>query len=208
LKAVQTVLKKIGELEVARDNMQAVAKTESIAHGWTKKQLTAFLMEAGIESARANDCATFVFPNLPAQRAELDKAAAINAAATKPKERIAKPIMDAIARSKEPLPLEVAIEQHKAKQAEKAKGNAPVQTVGGQSTATATAPAGQTVTTTVQHSAKKSPKEIEDEIGNLCAAFLSKAKSYDYDEKDCAAIFEEWAVKVFPPEVDADEPQK
>ncbi len=187
-KVVQAFNTTQAKLAVQFDAIRNTAKTEAVKNGWNdKKKLTALLLDLGLDAARTSEVVGFVFPAHSAARAELDKAMEINSKVTDQKERIAKPVILALQRDKEgTLTLEKAIEQHKAA------------TTAGRAARTPEANAGTAATPPQVASVQKTPKQIEDELGNLFAAALAFGKKHDYDAADCAAVFEEWSSKVFP----------
>lgn len=177
-------------MEVAFDNVRSTAKSETTKLGWTKEMLTAQLLDAGLNAARASEVAGFVFPRHAAAREHLDAALAMNAKQTDLKKRIAKPVILALQRDKEgTLTLEAAIADHKAKQS---LGGA-TRTPGGQTNQTATT------------EKKKTPAEIEEELKNLFCAALNFGKKNGYDQDDCNAVNEEAVTIVFPAEGDTEE---
>lgn len=160
------------KLDVAFDNVRNVAKSETVKHSYTDKQLTSLLLEAGLNPARASEVKGFVFPAHNAARKELDRAMEMNAKQTDAKKRIAKPVILALQRDKEgTLTLEQAIADHKAKD-------------------TFTRTPGGATNQSEKKDKAKTPEEIEEHLGNLCAAALNYAKANDYDIADFHAVCE------------------
>lgn len=177
------------KLEIAFDNVRNVAKAQTVKLGYTEKQLTGLLIEAGLPAARASEVKGFVFPAHQAARKELDKAMEINAKQTDNKKRVAKDVILALQRDKEgKLTLEKAIAAHKA------KGTL------------SRSPGGETDQTAKPASKKaKTAEEIEAELLALYTAANTFAKDNGYDEKDSAAVFEESVQTVFSDDAEESE---
>lgn len=199
-KAVAELIKKETAASVAFDNLRTVSLRESVANSYTKKQLTAMLLELMSDPARASEVAGFVFPNHSAARAELDKALAFNAKQTDAKKRISKQIILALQRDNDgTLTLEKAIENAK-KPSERTPGGETNQT-----TTSTTAPATTTTPATsgsgtpvLDTTPPVTPVLVDDRIGDFFAAGLNLGKANGYDEADLTAIFEGWILQIFP----------
>lgn len=191
LSAVQALAKAETARDIAFDKVRNVAKTETVKHGYTDKQLTSLLLDAGLNPARASEVKGFVFPAHSAARKELDKAMELNAKQTDAKKRVAKEVILALQRDKDgTLTLDKAIAAHKAK-------NTLTRTPGGATDQTAPA--------ATKPAKAKTAEEIEAELTALFAAALKFAKANGYDEADSAAVMEEAAKEVFAEDEDEDE---
>lgn len=171
--AINAVVKAEGSLAVALDNYRNVAKSETVRLGLEdKKALTAILFASGDGDARrVSEIVGFVFPASESAHKELDKAMEKNAKETDAKKRIAKPVILALQRDKTgKLTLEQAIKAYKDGSTRQ--------------------PGGQTNQTNKGKDKKKTPAEIEEELGNLCAAALNFAKANEYDLDDFHAVCE------------------
>lgn len=174
------------KLDIAFDNVRNVSKKETVKHGYTEKQLTALLLDAGLPPARASEVKGFVFPAHSAARKELDKAMEHNAKQTDAKKRIPKEAILALQRDKTgELTVAKAIEAHKAK-------NTLTRTPGGSTDQT-------------EKGKKKTPEQIEEDLTNLFIAALKFGKENGYDQADCAAVMESAAETVFPDDGDKDD---
>lgn len=172
-KAVATYVAAAGKLEVARDQMNSVAKSEAVRLSLDKKALTAFLFASGLNDARTvSETVGFVFPANAENRAALDKIIESNAKETDNKKRISKKVQLVIQRSKEPITVEAATALVTADKTRKA--NPP----GGETTSVSTKP--------------KTAKEQEDELKTGWSALASLAKKYGYDRTDYDVTYEEW----------------
>lgn len=188
--AINAVVKAEGSLAVALDNYRNVAKSETVRLGLEdKKALTAILFASGDGDARrVSEIVGFVFPASESARKELDKAMEKNAKETDAKKRIAKPVILALQRDKTgKLTLEAAIKAH--------KDGATRQ------------PGGQT-NQTEEKKKKKTPAEIEEELGNLCAAALNFAKANEYDLDDFHAVCEAQEQAVYAEEEEEEETEE
>lgn len=182
--AVSSYTGALVKLDIAFDNVRNVSKAQTVKHGYTEKQLTSLLLDAGLPPARASEVKGFVFPAHSAARTQLDKAMEHNAKQTDAKKRIPKEAILALQRDKTgELTVAKAIEQHKAK-----------------NTLTRT-PAGETQQTQSKgKEKKKTAEEIEEELTNLFIAALKFGKENGYDAADNAAVMEAASETVFPAE--------
>lgn len=182
-KAVQAVIAAEGGLAIALDGYRNVAKSETVRLGLEdKKALTAILFASGdTDARRISEIVGFVFPASDSARKELDKAMEKNAKTEDPKKRIAKPVILALQRDKTgKLTLEKAIADFKAgKKDERAPGGKTDQ---------------------VEKGKKKTPKQIEEDLGNLIAAAMAFAKENGYDAADFNAVAEPLADEIFSDE--------
>lgn len=173
--AVSAYTTAVVKLDIAFDNVRNVSKSQTVKHGYTEKQLTALLLDAGLPPARASEVKGFVFPAHSAARKELDKAMEHNAKQTDAKKRIPKEAILALQRDKTGnLTVDAAVKEHKAKQT-------LTRTPGGKTDPTAT--------TTKKK--KKTAEEIEEELTNLYCTAINFAIANDYDENDRRAVVEE-----------------
>lgn len=177
--AIQAYTGALVKLDIAFDKVRNVSKSETVKHGYTEKQLTALLLDAGLPPARASEVKGFVFPAHSAARKELDKAMAHNANQTDAKKRIPKEAILALQRDKTgELTVAAAVEEHKKK-------NTLTRTPGGKTDPTP------------DKKKKKSAEEIEEELKTLFIAALKFGKENGYDPEDNGAVMEDAAKEVF-----------